>query len=253
MVQKSPTLLIAVLAAMSYTAQAVTQKSASHAPEPVPAPTNTQTQTETLSSVIDMNGIRADFNFAPVSSGPGAQVTVEVQKGLSKAFAVSPTGGFEYHIHAKPVGPNNDCMATGGHLDPTNVGAAKCNPAKAAKCQEGDLSGKHGEIKASESGQISKISYIDHQVQFSGETTTIAGRSVVIHNNGTRVACGDILPIGAPRNNTINSNGNSNSTASSDENTGANHPSSGNVISWNSASLATCVLMGVLSGAAFIL
>lgn len=79
--------------------------------------------------------------FAPLSNNGGAQVWIEVKSGLSKKFAVSPTGGFEYHIHVKPVGSNNDCMATGGHLDPANVGAAKCMAAKPDKCQEGDLSG----------------------------------------------------------------------------------------------------------------
>ncbi|KAF8933576.1 hypothetical protein BGZ58_006259, partial [Dissophora ornata] len=108
--------------------------------------------------------------------------------------------GFEYHIHVKPVGPDNDCIATGGHLDPESIGAtAKCNPAKPEKCQEGDLSGKHGELKATESGSIPTMSYVDHLLQFTGESSTIVGRSVVIHNNGTRVACGDILPVAAQR------------------------------------------------------
>ena len=53
--------------------------------------------------------------------------------------------------------------------------------------------GKHGELMATESGAIPTISYLDRQLRFSGAETTIVGRSVVIHNNGTRVACGDIL------------------------------------------------------------
>ncbi|KAG0355768.1 hypothetical protein BGZ54_001021 [Gamsiella multidivaricata] len=148
-----------------------------------------------LSAVIDMNNIQANFIFAPLAAG-GAQVLVNVQKGLSQSFAISPTGGFEYHIHVSPVGLNNNCSTTGGHLDPTDVGTAKCNPAKADKCQEGDLSGKHGELKATESGSVPTISYVDPYLQFSEEATTIAGRSIVIHNNGTRVACANILPVG---------------------------------------------------------
>lgn len=35
---------------------------------------------------------------------------------------------------------------------------------------------------------------MDQQLRFDGETTTIVGRSIVIHNNGTRVACGNIVP-----------------------------------------------------------
>ncbi|KAI1321487.1 hypothetical protein EDD11_005178 [Mortierella claussenii] len=171
-----------------------------------------------LSSMIDMDGIVAEFVFVPLADG-SAQVTVDVRKGLTKTFAISPTGGFDYHIHVKPVGPNNDCMATGGHLDPTNIGAAKCVAAKADKCQEGDLSGKHGELKATDGGTIPMISYVDHQIQFKGENTTIAGRSVVIHNNGTRVACADILPMGTA----------SKIAGSSDGKTGSSLPSSGSV------------------------
>ncbi|KAG0263170.1 hypothetical protein BG011_009173 [Mortierella polycephala] len=147
-----------------------------------------------LVSSIDMNGIRANFVFAPLN-GKGAQVLIEVQSGLKKQFAKSPSGGFEYHIHEHPVGPNNDCMATGGHLDPANVGSAKCNSTKPELCQEGDLSGKHGEFNASDSGATPTIAYIDRQLQFSGAGTTIEGRSIVIHNNGTRVACGNLLPM----------------------------------------------------------
>ncbi|KAF9132175.1 hypothetical protein BGW39_000682 [Mortierella sp. 14UC] len=149
-----------------------------------------------MAAAINQDGIEANFMFAPLPNNGGAQVWIEVKGGLTKKFAVSPTGGFEYHIHVKPVGSNNDCMATGGHLDPTNVGAAKCLPAKPDGCQEGDLSGKHGELKATDSGAIAPISYNDKYIHFSGETTTIAGRSVVIHNNGTRVACANIYPFG---------------------------------------------------------
>lgn len=81
-----------------------------------------------------------------MTKGTGAKVRIEVDEGLSKSFAISPTKGFEYHVHVSKVGPGNNCMATGGHLDPTNVGAIKCNPATPAKCQEGDLSGRKAVI-----------------------------------------------------------------------------------------------------------
>lgn len=42
---------------------------------------------------------------------------------------------------------------------------------------------------------IAPFSYNDKYIHFSGEATTITGRSVVIHNNGTRVACGNIYPF----------------------------------------------------------
>jgi len=151
------------------------------------------TPRDILAVAISMNGIDANFIFAPQPHSDGAQVVIDVTKGLSKLLALSPTGGYEYHIHVSPVGPDNDCMATGGHLDPYKVGPVKCDALRPAKCQEGDLSGKHGELMATESGAIPTISYLDRQLRFSGAETTIVGRSVVIHNNGTRVACGDIL------------------------------------------------------------
>lgn len=94
-------------------------------------------------SVLHLDGIRVNFVFAPLSNGNGTQVLIDVQTGLSKIFSVSPTGGFDYHIHVNPVGPNNNCTATGGHLDPTVVGELKkCDRTKPNTCQVGDLSGK---------------------------------------------------------------------------------------------------------------
>jgi len=172
-----------------------------------------------------LEGVLADFQFSSLQSGPGAQVDIDVKSGLTPQVAVFPAAGYEYHVHVNPVGPGHDCMATGGHLDPANVGASiKCTTnTPAEKCQEGDLSGKqrsgpgrlnatitktnikfcppsslgkHGNITAAADGKSKKISYIDHQLQFTGATTTIVGRSVVIHNNGARMACADILPLG---------------------------------------------------------
>ncbi|KAF8983137.1 hypothetical protein BGZ46_010802 [Entomortierella lignicola] len=143
-----------------------------------------------------MSGIKGTFRFTPLDKNQaGALVDIKIDSGLTTTFAVLPTVGFEYHIHVKPVGQGGDCMATGGHLDPTNVGMAKCNPAIPEKCQEGDLSGKHGNLMPTESGELPEIHYQDKQLSFTGADTTIAGRSIVIHNNGTRVACADILPV----------------------------------------------------------
>ncbi|KAF9986379.1 hypothetical protein BGZ75_001877 [Mortierella antarctica] len=143
---------------------------------------------------IDMSDIKATFTFTPLgdNSDKGANVAINIVSGLSTKTAVTPAVGFEYHIHVNPV-TNNDCMTTGGHLDPTNVGAAKCNPTAPEKCQEGDLSGKHGTLMPSESGALAPITYTDKEIQFTGVNTTIIGRSIVIHNNGTRVACANLV------------------------------------------------------------
>ncbi|KAF9122570.1 hypothetical protein BG015_005510, partial [Linnemannia schmuckeri] len=61
------------------------------------------------------------------------------------------------------------------------------------KCQEGDLSGKHGNLEVTPKGDL-QLKYIDRQLKFTGDATTIIGRSLVIHNNGIRIACANILP-----------------------------------------------------------
>ncbi|KAI8599293.1 superoxide dismutase [Dissophora ornata] len=180
MVQKA--YILTLLAALSCTVLAQSAESTS------------VTRPQALEADVDMSGIKGSFMFTP-HSPIGAQVTVCIKSGLTKQFAVLPAVGFEYHIHVNQVGPGGDCMATGGHLDPANIGMATCNPATPDKCQEGDLSGKHGNLKPTDSGEIPAFSYIDNQLAFSGDTTTIVGRSVVIHNNGTRVACANILPL----------------------------------------------------------
>ncbi|GJJ68358.1 hypothetical protein EMPS_00704 [Entomortierella parvispora] len=149
-------------------------------------------------SAVLTGGVQATFTFAPLADSPvGATVTVVTRKLPSPA----PEAGFEYHIHVNPVGPNNDCGATGGHLDPTNVGmATTCDPDTPEKCQEGDLSGKHGNLMPEDLPEgdvvvyVDVLTYVDHQLQFSGEDTTIVGRSVVVHSNGTRIACANLVP-----------------------------------------------------------
>lgn len=37
------------------------------------------------------------------------------------------------------------------------------------------------------------LTYVDNQLQFSGEDTTIVGRSIVVHSNGARIACANLV------------------------------------------------------------
>ncbi|KAF9332178.1 hypothetical protein BG006_004943 [Podila minutissima] len=153
-----------------------------------------QSEAQPLQATLNMNEVQACFKFTPLGPNiPGALVEIT---GVIKAQAVKPNEGFEYHIHEKPVGPNNDCMATSGHLDPLKFGNGRCNPATPDKCQEGDLSGKHGNLKPS-AVPVGAITYVDKYLRWEGAATTIVGRSVVVHNNGTRIACGDLLPVGS--------------------------------------------------------
>ncbi|KAG0359102.1 hypothetical protein BGZ54_010138 [Gamsiella multidivaricata] len=167
------------------------------------APASTRPQP--LEAKVDMGTLECKVYLPSIDTG--ATVRIHIQSGLTKQFAVLPTVGFEYHIHLEPVGPGGDCAATLGHLDPANVGEGKCDPAVPEKCQEGDLSGKHGNLLPTKSGAISTIKYVDHQLAFKGAKTTIAGRSIVIHNNGTRIACANILPVGTARQKTGSDSG----------------------------------------------
>ncbi|KAG0014919.1 hypothetical protein BGZ82_001608 [Podila clonocystis] len=141
-----------------------------------------------------MNGVQVYFKSTSLGPGiPGAHVEIT---GAIKAQALKPNVGFEYHIHEKPVGHNSNYMATGGHLDPFKFGDDYCNPVTPEKCQEGDLSGKHGNLNPS-ARPLGAITYVDRCLQWEDADTTIVGRLVVVHNNGTRIACGDRLPVGS--------------------------------------------------------
>ncbi|KAG0211196.1 hypothetical protein BGX28_008376 [Mortierella sp. GBA30] len=144
---------------------------------------------------IKMNNIDATFTFDKVATG--MNITVTVNAGLTSTIQKLPVG-FEYHIHVNPVGPNNDCMATGLHLDPAKVGVSKpCDPANLTSCQTGDLSGKYGNLIGSDSGAIPTKQYIDTQLTFTGVgENAMVGRSVVIHNNVTRIACANLVVDG---------------------------------------------------------
>lgn len=146
--------------------------------------------------------VEAVFSFTKVATG--MNVTIELTKGFTTAFQVLPTG-FDYHVHVNRVS-NGDCGSTGGHLDPTQIGTKVCDPKNSTTCQVGDLAAKHGNIvaeAASQSGALPTITYIDTELTFSGPNSLL-DRSIVIHNNGTRIACADIIVDGYVSNTTSN-------------------------------------------------
>ncbi|KAG9064289.1 hypothetical protein KI688_003477 [Linnemannia hyalina] len=155
---------------------------------------------ESQVAVINMGGIVGKFTFSPLPDrqvgGGGASVVIDIESGLTPELEIQRGVGLEYHIHVKQVGPNNNCEATGGHLDPdpAKPGVVPCDPYASDTCQMGDLSvGKHGNLEVTPKGDL-QLKYIDRQLKFTGDATTIVGRSLVIHNNGTRIACANILP-----------------------------------------------------------
>merc|ERR1719171_1165317 len=96
------------------------------------------------------------------------------------------TTGHKWHVHTTPPSKSaSDCVACGGHYDPSNVEVAgyTCDPSSPASCYAGDMSGKFG--AASVGG--ASTSGIDSVLTMSG----LIGRSVVVHaaNSGSpRVA-----------------------------------------------------------------
>ncbi|KAG0291265.1 hypothetical protein BGZ96_005359 [Linnemannia gamsii] len=176
-----------------------------------------------FANVSSLNGdYLAYFTFDKVEGG--MNITLTGLKGLTINAAVNKTAGYEYHVHVTPMGPKYGCMATGGHLDPFNVGPAPCNPKNLTSCQTGDLSGKHGNIVPTEDGTFPAIQYIDTQLSFTEPANgPMVGRSVVIHNNGTRIACGDLIVEGYTvpgTNGTNGTNGTTDGTKPAAEGTG---------------------------------
>ncbi|KAF9364588.1 hypothetical protein BGX34_001048 [Mortierella sp. NVP85] len=154
---------------------------------------------------INMNGIKADVTIE--QKGKTASIKVNVRKGLTTKFAKIPAAGFAYHIHAAPVAKDDTtCMSTGGHHDPSEAapkavkkyGVYKCNASDPKNCEQGDLSGKHGNLPATKDGKT-KASYKDEYILFPGKKGNIKGKSIVIHNNGTRVACANLVQVKPPK------------------------------------------------------
>lgn len=149
-----------------------------------------------LSLVLSfLAGVEAFFTFDLTAEGMKVDYNAT---GLNTTYAIKPEVGFEYHIHVDAVPASGDCMATGLHFDPNNVGTAKpCDPTNLTTCQFGDLSGKYGNIMPTADGVIAPKSYVDKELLFAGPAaTSILGRSVVIHNNGTRIACANLIVDG---------------------------------------------------------
>lgn len=129
-------------------------------------------------------GIQGTIKFDQVK-GVGAMVVRVSVTGL-------PTGKHPYHIHEHEV-VGGDCATTLGHFNPTKVPATqKCtilNPRET--CQVGDLTGLFGPLNPGSN----EVQYFDPLLKFSPATSSILGKSVVIHSPDLkdRIACGNIV------------------------------------------------------------
>jgi len=114
----------------------------------------------------------------------------------------SSTADHKYHVHINSIkfGQGKvDCKTTGGHYNPLNQDLGDsyklwCNPKNPAKCEIGDLTGKHS--KLSFDGVSQKFTH-ENFLPLSGPNS-IVGRSVVIHDKnsgGSRISCADIVLV----------------------------------------------------------
>ncbi|KAF3922478.1 hypothetical protein AA313_de0208227 [Arthrobotrys entomopaga] len=181
--------LVAVAAGAS-TVSAITG-SLGNAPKTTGNPTDVVYEAKFSSSQVKS----AYLNFTGGADGNGVLVHVCVS-GVN----ASQPGPYLYHIHDFVVGPDGNCTATGGHLDPfLRNDTIACDPSAPETCQVGDLSGKHGDLPA-EATQDTPFctSYTDDYISLDSSNKAFIGnsRSIVIHNvNKGRLACGDLTLV----------------------------------------------------------
>ncbi|KAG9078786.1 hypothetical protein FRC06_008171 [Ceratobasidium sp. 370] len=127
-------------------------------------------------------GIHAQFEFVGYPDSPRSTfIKISVLKGLTNDPSLG--GPFPYHIHTNPIPADGNCTKA----------RLVCDPAFPEYCQTGDLSGKHGKLNGTSTGEIDTFGYSDAFVRFYPEELSLLGRSIVIHSaNKTRLACANI-------------------------------------------------------------
>ncbi|KAK6358926.1 hypothetical protein TWF696_000100 [Orbilia brochopaga] len=180
----STVLAVAVTAATTATAQVTGAKG--NAPV-----TTGNSDTILYETSFSSSNVESGYlNFTGTSDGVGVLVTA-----CFKGINASQPGPYPYHIHDFVVGPNENCTATGGHLDPyMRMDLPACDSAAPETCQVGDLSGKHGKVPVGVDDYCT--SYVDNYLSLDPSNVGFIGnsRSIVIHNvNLTRIGCGNIV------------------------------------------------------------
>ncbi|RKP06230.1 hypothetical protein THASP1DRAFT_18734, partial [Thamnocephalis sphaerospora] len=115
--------------------------------------------------------------------------------------------GYQIHIHQNLVPINGSCADTLGHLDPFRVNPNPgkpypCDPNDIRTCEAGDLSGKHGLLRAANgTGWLTGaelMSFLDPQLGWNAnapDANILMSRSVVIHrpSDAVRYTCANIV------------------------------------------------------------
>lgn len=144
------------------------------------------TYTATLPDRDDTE-IRGFISGTSNSNGTGVTFTVDFT-----GFPSEELGPYLYHVHDQPVPANGNCTATLAHQDSYIRGEQPpCNSTAPATCQDGDLSGKHGNITF----PGLQTSYSDLYLSTrQGPGAFFGNRSVVVHtSNTTRLTCANFV------------------------------------------------------------
>jgi len=136
---------------------------------------------------LDSNKIKGTIKFEQVNP---STVTIELD---IKGFEPNTSHGF--HVHAKPIKPNDSCDLAGPHFDSNLSDSPHGGPHHNPKSRHiGDL----GNILADSNGRV-QTKFSDYLISLDGPNSII-GKTIVIHefeddfktieSSGKRIVCG---------------------------------------------------------------
>ncbi|TIB28668.1 hypothetical protein E3P86_03819 [Wallemia ichthyophaga] len=116
-------------------------------------------------------------------------VEIDINEGLEEHKR------YNYSVNVQRI-DDGDCNSAGDILNPVGIPEnVVCDEKKPEYCKEGDLSGKHGQLKMHSHGSC-KEEFRDEYLRFFPQPFSLLGRSVVITDeSNTRIACANIISM----------------------------------------------------------
>ncbi|TIB07997.1 hypothetical protein E3P92_03893 [Wallemia ichthyophaga] len=116
-------------------------------------------------------------------------VDIDINEGLEEHKR------YNYSVNVQRI-DDGDCNSAGDILNPVGIPEnVICDEKKPEYCKEGDLSGKHGQLKMHSHGSC-KEEFRDEYLRFFPQPFSLLGRSVVITDeSNTRIACANIISM----------------------------------------------------------
>ncbi|EEH17868.1 hypothetical protein PABG_00431 [Paracoccidioides brasiliensis Pb03] len=133
-----------------------------------------------------------------VTGGPGGVGVMYHAKFWGFPNETEVGGTFPWHVHVEPVNSSGNCNSTLAHLDLKMRGEMPpCNASMPQMCQEGDLSGKYGDIRNASNGSVYEVTFMDNFTSVKdGLGSYVGNRSIVVHfKNTTRINCGNFTLV----------------------------------------------------------